>query len=361
MNQPTPELALVTGVPRLLARRVARAILARRPSALVALFTPESLAAQTQTAQQNLPQELQSRTRLQLGDVSAIDLGLAGPELQPLAASVTHLFHLAENNDPNTPPATLRRENLEGTANVLSFAAECPNLQRVVYLSSAFVSGDRAGVVMEDELDEGQSFHNAYEESKFEAEALVQSWSNRIPITVVRPSLLVGDSLSGEADGLAGPFYAVAARIISPKALRLPLPGSGHAPLNLVPVDFVAEALAALAYAETAKGQTFHLTDPNPLSTKRVFDLVAQLSGKKPPLGRIPLPLTRLLMKTPGMERLLRAPRQAVEQLNHFALYHCRNTRETLRPLGIECPEFESYAPVLVQYAAQQLAETSGT
>jgi thioester reductase-like protein len=304
-----------------------------------------------------LPEAQRARAQLVAGDVAAIDIGLAGPELRPLAAQVTQLFHAAEINYLGVERPEVRRVNVEGTANILAFAAECPRLTRLVYCSTALVSGDRVGVVMEDELDEGQSFHDAYEESKFEAEALVQSWIPRLPITVARPSIIVGDSRTGEADRLEGPYYAIVLHLLSPRGLRLPLPGRGTAPLNMVPVDFVAAALVALSESEEALHKTFHLTDPNPLSTRRVFELVAQTAGKKPPLGRIPARLTSLLLRTPGLERLMRGPRQALEQFNHFAIYNCRNTVRVLGAQGIDCPPIESYVGALTAYASRALEE----
>lgn len=348
-------IAFVTGFPRLSTRRVVAEILQQDPAALVRLLVLPKHEPQATEFLQTLPET--SRTSLLSGDVAAVDLGLSGQEIQALAQEVTHIYHLAEINYHGIERPEVKRVNVDGTVNVLAFAKECKHLQRLIYVSTAFVSGDRVGVVMEDELEEGQGFRDAIEETKFQAEVLVQNAKGRLPITVLRPSIVVGDSRTGEIDRLVGPYYTVILHLLSPKELRLPLPGSGYTPLNMVPLDFVAKATYALAVDPNAVGKTFHLTDPNPLSTKRVIELVAKTAGKKPPLGRIPAGLTKFLMRAPGLEKLLRAPRQALESFNHFAIYNCRNAMSLLSPKGIECPPFESYVEPLVAYVGKTLEE----
>lgn len=350
-----PEVALVTGFPHLIARRMAQEIVKRAPKARVILLVLEKHEADARAFVQKLPTRQRSRIEVQLGDVAAIDLGLAGSEVRRLVRHVTHIYHMAEISYLGLEKPEMRRVNVEGTRNILTFATECEDFQRLTHYSTAFVSGDRVGVVMEDELDEGQSFPDPVAQTKFEAEVLVRRACARLPITIVRPSIVVGDSKTGEIDRMVGPYYAIVLHLLSPRELRLPLPGSGRAPLNMVPIDFVARATYALSLKPEAKGQTFHLTDPNPLSSRRVIEFVAQKTGKKPPLGRIPARLTQLLMRAPGLEKILRSPRQALEHFNHFAIYNCRNTLAALTPEGITCPPFESYAEALISFVSQSL------
>src|SRR6202012_1406752 len=138
---------------------------------------------------------------------------------------------------------------------------------------TAQVSGQRSGVILEEELDTGQRFRNFYEETKFRAERMVRDAGRRLPVTVLRPGIIVGDSRTGEIDKVDGPYYLLVLIVSSPIAVDLPLPGRGSAPLNLVPVDFVVAAAVALPRDPRAAGGTFHLTDPAPFAARTVYEL----------------------------------------------------------------------------------------
>ena len=347
--------AFITGYPNLSARRVICELMHQHPEAEVLVLSQEKHQQSAADLLTTLPNP--ARARVIVGDVAAIDLGLSGREITGLAVGMTHIFHLAEISYHGIERPEVKRVNVDGTRNLLAFARECKDIARLLYFSTAFVSGDRVGVIMEDELEESQGFRDDVEETKFHAEVAVQRAAQHLPITIVRPSIVVGDSKTGEIDRFVGPYYAVVLHLLSPKELRLPMFGSGNAPLNMVPVDFVARAICALSQAPEALGKTFHLTDPNPLSARRVFALVAKTAGSKPPLGKLPARLTQFLMRAPGLEKLLRAPRQAIESFNHFAIYNCRNTASLLGPRGIDCPSFEAYVEPLVAYVGKTLEE----
>src|SRR5512143_1381759 len=139
------------------------------------------------------------------GDVTKMHLGLSGAEYKRLAAQVTEIWHLAGLYELSADAATLRAVNLEGTRLVLELARAAPRLARLHHFSTAYVSGDREGVILEDELDMGQGFHDPYERAKFQAERLVRRAMPELPATVYRPSIVVGDSRTGEVDRFAGP------------------------------------------------------------------------------------------------------------------------------------------------------------
>jgi thioester reductase-like protein len=212
------------------------------------------------------------------------------------------------------------------------------------------VSGKRRGVVLEEELDHGQPFHNFYEETKFEAEKLAQAAQRRLPMTILRPGLIVGDSRTGEIDKLDGPYYLVVLIATNSLQLRVPLPGRGTAPLHLVPIDYVIDAGYQLGLDEQAAGHTFHLTDPNPLPARRVYELVAERSRGKLARGFLPAGLTRTLLRAPGIERLARAPLSFLESFDRQCFYNSRHAAALLEPAGIRCPPFDSYVDNLVQF-----------
>jgi nucleoside-diphosphate-sugar epimerase len=244
----------------------------------------------------------------------------------------------------------MRRVNLTGTQAMLELALDCRSLRRFTHVSTVFVSGDRVGVVAEDELACGQAFRNAYEESKFEAELLVRRAMGQIPATVLRPSIVVGDTKTGEIDRFEGPYALAILLVTSPLQVPVPLPGDGVAPLNAVPIDYVVDASAAIHKDARGVGRTFHIVDPNPSSSRRVYELIAQRSGKKLPRVSLGYKLTDALLKLPGLERLTREQRAAIAYVNHLSFYSSRHTLEVLDGTGIRCPPIESYLDNLIEY-----------
>src|SRR5256886_5203166 len=235
--------------------------------------------------------------RVLTGDVAAMHLGLSASEYRELSQECTDIVHVAEWGHVGADKLTLERVNVEGTRAVLELAQDCRKLRRLTHFSTVFVSGDRVGVVAEDELSAGQSFRNFYEQTKFEAEMLVRRAMGQIPCTVLRPAYIVGDSRTGEIDRFEGP-YTVAALLLSTRLqVPLPLPGDGVAPLNVVPIDFVASASAAIHHDPRAVGRTFHLVDPNPSSSRRVYERVVEREGKKVPRPSLRDKLTERLLK----------------------------------------------------------------
>jgi nucleoside-diphosphate-sugar epimerase len=266
---------------------------------------------------------------------------------------VTHVFHLAAVSSLALPRELARRVNVDGTRNVLELARECPALERMVHFSTCYVSGTRQGVIAEDELEAGQSFRNAYEQTKYEAERLVQRAKEQLPITVVRPGTVVGDSRTGEIERFDGPYSIAMLLVLSPLVLPLPLPGNGGAPLNVVPVDFVVDATWALTQTPSARGATVHLVDPNPMSARRVYELIAERANKRLPRFTISARATDLFLRLPGVERVTRTQRAALAYVNHLAFYGSRAAGELLEETGVRCPPLTSYLDRLTDYALE--------
>ena len=253
---------LVTGFPTYLARRLVRRLLETSTEEQVTLLCRTKFSDEAQQFVRDLPPERARRCRILIGDICDIDLGLAGVEYTTLASEVTTIYHAAVISQLAAGRERIERVHVDGTRTVIDLASESPKLRRLVHLSTAAVAGARQGVVMEDELERGQRFRNLIEESRFEAEKLVQSAARRLPTTVVRPATIVGDSRTGEIHRLDGPYHFLQFLLTSPLDVSVPLPGRGAAPLHLVPIDFVVDAMVALGRHPAAAGSTFHLTDP---------------------------------------------------------------------------------------------------
>jgi thioester reductase-like protein len=343
---------LVTGFPRILPRRVALALLSQG-DAEVRLLVQEKHLEEASVLRDSLPDEPRHRLSLLTGDVASMHLGLSTGEWRALTSEVTDLWHLAEWSFLGADARELHRVNVEGTRAVLELGGDCRRLRRLMHFSTVFVSGDRVGVVAEDELASGQSFRNAYEESKFEAEILVRRAMGQLPATVVRPSIVVGDSRTGEIDKFEGPYAIAMLLVTSPLAVPVPLPGNGVAPLNVVPVDYVVAAALHIGHDERAVGRTFHLVDPSPSSSRRVYEMIAQRAGKRLPRLSLGYRLTDALLKVPGIERLTREQRMAIAYVNHLSFFACRNTLEMLDGSGVRCPPIESYLDNLIEYVRE--------
>ena len=290
------------------------------------------------------------------GDVAHMHLGLSGAEYKRLGAELTSVWHLAALYDLAADPAEIRGVNLEGTRNALELASGARRLRRFNHFSTAHVSGDREGVILEEELEAGQAFRNPYERWKCEAEKLVRRAMPELPATVYRPSIVVGDSRTGEIDRFDGPYYLAILLVASPLAVPLPLPGNGVAPLNVVPVDFVVEAALSIGAHPGAAGRTVHLVDPAPLSARRVYELIAARAGKTlPPVG-LPHRAVEALLGLPLLERLARPQRNAIRLVNHRAMYNCHNQLELLAGTGIACPPITSYLDRLTSFVKEHFA-----
>ena len=339
---------LVTGFPSFVARKLVETILTEEPDAYIRLLVrPDSIdEADRQLQRLDAPRE---RVHILSGDVVALDLGLSGREYLELIARVTDIYHIASIWFLGVDRSQAFEVNVQGTRNILDTAYEMQKLRRLNHFSTAFVAGDRNGVIMEEELQEEQSFRNAYEESKFVAETLVREAMQHLPISVFRPSIIVGDSQTGEIDRMAGPYYLINAIVNMPSILPIPLPGKGDKPLNLVPIDFVCRAMHRISLRDDAASKTFHLSDPNPLSARKVFLLVAERAGRRAPVGLLPYRLTRLVMKFPYLERFTRNPRQFMDDFNQLTIYNSINTLSALEGEDL-CPPLPTYIDRLIDY-----------
>jgi thioester reductase-like protein len=346
-----PRTFLVTGYPGLLARRLAERIAREEPKASLVLQAQPKFDGPAQAFAKQLGQ----RAEVMLGDVADMHLGLAADEYLALRRRVTDIFHLAAISYLGVARTIARKVNVEGTRNLLELAEGCGALRRFNHLSTAFVSGDRVGVIMEDELDAGQGFHSAFEETKAQAERLVRKARARVKATVYRPSAVVGDSKTGEIDRFDGPYALALLLAGSPRGLPLPLPGNGVAPLNVVPIDFVLDALWKLSEDPRAEGMTFHLVDPHPMSARRVYELVAEKTQRRMPRFTLSARATDWVLRLPLLERLARPQRAAIAHVNRLALYNCRNTLALLEGTGIECPPLLTYLDTLISFAQKQL------
>jgi thioester reductase-like protein len=356
------DVVLLTGFPSLLARTVCAEIVQTDPRARVQAIVRPQFDKEANTFLEQLPPDQRSRVGLIEGDAAAIDLGLSGLEFKSFAREITHIHHCAQVTHLGVEPAAAERVNVGGAREAIELAAACDKLECLVFHSTAHVSGDRTGLVREGDLKAGQTFRSVVEETKARAEKIMRSAMSRVPIAVVRPATIVGDSRTGEVDRFDGPYLLILLVVTSPPDLALPLPGSGDDALNLVPIDWVSRASVALGRDPRAPGRTFHLVDPQPFTTRKVFELVARAGGRRGPRGSIPANLAKALLRAPGLERIAKSPRALLETLTTPVTYEATNAQELLGSLGVPaCPPLESYVEKLVEYVKEHVRRRKAT
>ena len=276
------------------------------------------------------------------GDITA-PLTLPGDD-------VREIYHLAAVYDLAVKRELGMRINVDGTRNVLDFAARCRNIERLHYVSTCYVSGRHPGLYREEDLEKGQTFNNFYEETKYLAELEVRRrMQNGLPATIYRPSVVVGDSRTGATQKFDGPYFVMQWLLRQPRIAVLPVVGRPTRYLfNVVPRDFVVDAMETLSAMPSAIGKTYALADPDPMTVDATIDAVAEAAGRK--VIRIPMPrpvAKGALQYVPGVYRLMRIPPPAVDYFMHPTTYDTTNTRTAL---GIDPPKFRDYLPRLVDF-----------
>src|SRR3954451_22830759 len=287
------------------------------------------------------------------GDLTAPRLGL-GDRWERLAPRGGSLVHGAASVAFDTSLEESRRINVDGTRQMLELAHACPGLTRFTYVSTAYVAGDRRGTVYEDDPGGGR-FRNPYERTKHEAERLVAACRDEMEVTIVRPSIVVGDHRTGWTAAfnvLYTPLRAFEAGVIPV------VPARRRAPVDVVPVDYVADAVHALAEAPEAAGQTFHVVAGERASS--VGEIV-ELAGERfsAPQPRIVPPVAYRAVISKIVEK--RAPSSARRLLAsnevyfpYFAMrvrFEDARARAILEPRGITPAPLRSYFDRLMDYA----------
>jgi thioester reductase-like protein len=351
-------VVVVTGFPTsFLAKRVVRKVLREQPDTVVRCVVQPKFLDQARRQLAELPEHKRTRIQLLEGDSAALDLGLSGAEFNQLAEEVHVIHHCAAVTYLGADSRMAERTNVGGAREIVELAEAASHLERLVHWSTALVSGARRGYVLEEELTAPAGFRNPVEETRFRAEKMVREASEGIPTTILRPGIVVGDSVSGEIDRLEGPYLLVLLLLNAPVDLRIPLPGRGDIPLNLVPIDFVVDAAFHLLADHRSIGKTLHIVDPAPLTARRVFELIASAAGRPLPRGSLPTTLATTILRTPGLERISHVPRGFLEQLGTEVVWDDRNARDLLSSTGLECPGFESYVGTMVEYVKQHQAQ----
>ncbi len=348
---------VVTAGTGFIGRRVVSRLLETRPDAQVwVLVRRQSLGRF-----ERLAAEWGERSKPLVGELP--ELALSDETLAELG-QVDHVVHCAAIYDITAGEAEQRAANVEGTRSVIDLAQRLD--ATLHHVSSIAVAGDFAGEYTEDDFDVGQQLPTAYHRTKFEAELLVRSTPG-LRYRIYRPAVVVGDSRTGEMDKVDGPYYffgVLAKLAVLPSLTPMLLPDTGRT--NIVPVDFVVDALVALMHADGSTswdGRTFHLTAPKTVGLRGIYRGVAKAAGLPPLRGSLPRSVAAPVLKVRGRTRVLRnmaatqlgIPAEVFDLVDLRPTFVSDETRKALRGTGIEVPEFAGYAPKLWRYWAEHL------
>jgi len=304
------------------------------------------------------------------GDLSKPNLGVSDSDLRKLKGKVEHFFHLAAIYDIEASADAQRQANVEGTRHAVQFA-EAIDAGCFHHVSSIAAAGLYEGTFREDMFEEAEELDHPYFRTKHDAEAIVRNECAR-PFRIYRPGFVVGHSKTGEIDKIDGPYYFFKAIQKMREVLPpwMPTIGIEGGRINIVPVDFVADALDHIAHKKGLDGKCFHLTDPEPHRIGEVLNIFAR-AGHAPQLtmrvnaklfGFIPAQILYGLGSLAPVKRAMKAvltdlgmPRDVFQFVNWPTRYDNREATKALKGSGVAVPDLESYAWVLWDYWERHL------
>jgi thioester reductase-like protein len=304
------------------------------------------IAAKTDTSSENF--------EVIEGDIREENLDINEEKFETICKTATDVYHLAAIYDLAVKQEIAYRVNVEGTRNVNEFVKKLEKLRHYNYVSTCYVAGKRTGEILETELEHDAGFRNFYEETKYLAEREVEKLKDDgIRLTIFRPSIVVGDSKTGETQKYDGIYSLIHYLRIAPKLFRLVNVGNRDVRLNLVPVDFVVEAIAALSKDDRAIGKTIALADANPLTTEEIFDTLAQaMTGKKSVIKPPPRLVQNFLM-LPFTPLISGLPHSGVPYFFVPQTYDTSVADRLFSAHNVACPNFKSYVNNLLKFVEE--------
>ncbi|WP_181363306.1 SDR family oxidoreductase, partial [Aeromonas sp. HMWF015] len=312
----------------------------------------------------------ESRAVPVFGDMTQPLLGVSVEMQEQLIGKIDHFFHLAAIYDLNAKAGIQQQVNTEGTRQAVQLAERLGTGQ-FHHCSSIAAAGLFDGLFREDMFDEAEHLDMPYFQTKHEAEGIVRNECT-VPSRVYRPGIVVGDSNTGEMDKIDGPYYFFKTiqklrRLLPP---WMPAIGVEGGRINIVPVNFVVDAMVHIAHQEGEENKTFHLTDPNPMRVGDMLSTFSRAAHAPEPAIRInaslfnfiPRHLTAMLMTMAPVRRIrdaaiadLGLPKDVFRLISYPTRFDSRETQRVLKGTGIEVPPLHSYAWRLWDYWERHL------
>jgi len=359
----------VTGASGFIGKRLVKRLLEHR-GAVVYFLMREKGAAKKVKALHAYWGVDESRAIPVTGDLTSPLLGVSKADQKVLAGKIKHFFHLAAVYDLKADAEEQAAANIDGTRNAVALA-NAINAGCFEHCSSIAAAGMYEGVFREDMFDEAENLDHPYFQTKHDSEKIVRRECT-VPWRVYRPGLVVGDSKTGEMDKIDGPYYffKLIQRMRQLLPPWMPTIGIEGGRINIVPVDFVVDALNHIAHLKGHDGKAFHLVDPNPMRVGDVLNTFA--SAAHAPaftmrinaalFGFIPRSLKKGLMALTPVRRIRNAilqdlglPADIMQFVNYPTRFDCRDTQAALKGTEIAVPPLDSYAYRLWDYWERNL------
>jgi NAD(P)-dependent dehydrogenase (short-subunit alcohol dehydrogenase family) len=359
----------VTGATGFIGKRVVKALLARRGSVVHFLLRPGSEGKLD--ALYDFWGVGRNRAVPVGGDLTARKLGVGSGAIKALKGRIDAVYHLAAIYDLSADAQSQVQVNIEGTRHLVEFA-QAVDAGHVHHVSSIAAAGLYEGVFREDMFEEAEGLDHPYFMTKHESEKIVRK-ECKLPWTIYRPALVVGDSKTGEMDKIDGPYYffKLIQRLRQILPPWLPSVGIEGGRVNIVPVDFVVRCIDHISHAKIElKGKCFHLVDPRGYRVGDVLDIFSRaahaprmnLFVNAALLGFVPRSVKKGLMALAPVRRMrdavmkdLGLPDDMFTFINFPTRYDRRELDAALKGSGIECPRLDDYAWVLWDYWERHL------
>lgn len=352
---------LITGVTGTLGKEFIRELLMTTPHKLYVVIRRKGRFTHWDRARKvlagtGLEFHLGTRIHALDGDVTQPDLGLQEDDIKTLRREVQEFYHIAALTALNGSKEDCETINIGGVRNALTLAWEFlrgGKMERFFYFSTAYVAGSRQTYCsMEDSLPENPAHANFYESSKYQAEKLVrEAMKAGLPATIFRPSIVVGDSRTGEVSefNVIYPFMKLFAH-----GILTVLPTRPENSFNIVPIDFVIKASLAIARQKTSLGKVFHLVTQNPPTIGMLLKLKEE---EYPSLPKVDV-VSPQDFRPERMDSVSQAVFQMLDPylgyLNDDLTFDARNTEEALKGTGIAMPKTDyDFLKVLLAYAVK--------
>ncbi len=314
--------------------------------------------------------EKQKRVVPILGDLGKTKLGIAATDIAKLKGKVAHLFHLAAIYDLSADAASQQTANIDGTRNAVEFA-EAVKAGCFHHTSSIAAAGLYDGTFREDMFDEAEELDHPYFRTKHDSEGIVRN-ECKVPWRVYRPGMVVGHSETGEIDKIDGPYYFFKLiqkmRDVVPK--WMPTVGIEGGRINVIPVDYVVDAMDHISHKKGLDGGCFHLTDPEPMRIGEILNMFAKAAHAPQMTMRlnskmfsfIPSYVVQGMMSVAPVRRArnqilndLGIPKDVFTFINYPTKFDNRDTVKALKGSGISVPKLETYAWRLWDYWERHL------
>ncbi len=365
---------LVTGATGFIGGRLVEKLLKERSGTIHCLVREASLG-KLELRMDDWGDEAETRIRPVIGDLGEARLGLSDMQIQDLKdAEIGAVIHLAAIYDLTADAASQQLANVQGTRHAVQVAnaIDAP----FHHVSSIAAGGLHEGLLHEDTPLERatKGMDDPYFATKHESEKIARTEAT-VPWRVYRPSIVVGDSRTGEIDKIDGPYYFfdLMRRLGDRLPSWLPMLAPEGGTINIVPVDYVVDAMEHILHLEDAQwdNRVYHLVDPHPQTVGQLLDMIAGATGGPTFPVRVDVGLLDLVPNTlkdvlsavtPAASagkmllRQLGIPSETLKFLDWPTTYTDDNTRAALSESDISCPPLDSYLDRLYFFWLRELS-----